>query len=161
MEAVLPPELRVTFTSDWQGPFDGRDLTVVGLQQHGYRLFPWRIPSDRAWWNRSLRFGEIGCTLSHLACWRDAAAKTEPYAMVLEDDVVLIPDFLDVLLDELNRLALHGPVFDLLYLGRCPTGATGPGVPWVQLRHHRLSRLPHRPGNDAQRTPRPGDPARG
>ncbi|MFE7077096.1 glycosyltransferase family 25 protein [Streptomyces sp. NPDC057620] len=129
MEAVLPPELDVIFTSDWGGPFDGRDLTLAGLEQHGYQLFPWRIPSDRAWWNRSLRFGEIGCALSHLACWRDAAARAEPYLMVLEDDVVLVPGFLEVLLDELNRLASHGPAFDLLYLGRCPRGVDRPVRP--------------------------------
>lgn len=117
MERLLPDELDVTFTSDWDGPFDGRELDREVLAESGYRLFPWRISSSNPWWNRVLTWGEVGCAVSHLACWRDAAATGVPFVVVLEDDVVLCPSFLQTLLIELRR------PFDLLYLGRCPRGA--------------------------------------
>ena len=114
----LPPELPAIFTSDWEGPFDGHELDRANLEEAGYQLFPWQIESDNSWWSRPLKYGEIGCTLSHLACWRHAAQNGgEPYILVLEDDAVLQPTFLDELLDGLERLDGHTP-FDLLYLGR-------------------------------------------
>jgi glycosyl transferase, family 25 len=129
LSSVLPPKLPVIFTSQWPGPFDGRQLNVDLLHAGGYRLFPWRIPSDNAWWNRELRLGEIGCALSHLACWQDAANSNEPFILVLEDDIVLANDFLDVLCSQLTQLADSGPAFDLLYLGRCSRGADRPARP--------------------------------
>jgi glycosyl transferase, family 25 len=122
MRRILPPELNATYTSDWDGPFDGADLSVADLERAGYRLFPWRISSSNPWWNRPLKLGEIGCTLSHLACWRDAATRPETYTLVLEDDAVLKPHFVDILLRSLDRLASYDEHagFDLLYLGRCP-----------------------------------------
>ncbi|RJQ77660.1 glycosyltransferase family 25 protein [Pseudonocardiaceae bacterium YIM PH 21723] len=114
---TLPPELKVTFTSDWTGPYDGRDLTVEALHDAGYALFPWQIDSDNPWWNRPLKFGEIGCTLAHLACWQDAeVAGDERFIVVLEDDAVLPTNFDVELIAGLNR----APAFDLLYLGRVP-----------------------------------------
>lgn len=118
MVRALPPELAVTFTSDWSGPFDGHELRRADLEVAGYKLFPWQIESDNSWWSRPLKYGEIGCTLSHLACWRHAAQTgSEPYILVLEDDAVLPPTFLEELLEGLQRLIGHGP-FDLLYVGR-------------------------------------------
>lgn len=120
MARTLPPELRVTFTSDWNGPFDGHDLTRDQLEVAGYKLFPWQIESDNPWWSRPLKYGEIGCTLAHLACWRHAAQSgDEPFIVILEDDAILPATFLDELLAGLHRLTRHSP-FDLLYLGRYP-----------------------------------------
>ncbi|WP_322753063.1 glycosyltransferase family 25 protein [Frankia sp. Cas3] len=120
MTSTLPPELKVTFTSDWSGPFDGHDLTRNHLDAAGYTLFPWQIESDNLWWARPLKYGEVGCTLAHLACWRDAAQTgDEPFVIVLEDDAVLLAAFLEQLLAGLHRLTRRGP-FDLLYLGRFP-----------------------------------------
>jgi collagen beta-1,O-galactosyltransferase len=114
----LPPALHTTFTSDWSGPFDGHELRRADLEVAGYKLFPWQIESDNSWWSRPLKYGEIGCTLSHLACWRHAAQTgAEPYILVLEDDAVLPPTFLEELLEGLQRLTSHSP-FDLLYVGR-------------------------------------------
>lgn len=129
MATLLPRELRVSFTSDWEGYFDGLDLDRRVVEEAGYRLFPWKLPSANAWWHRSLRRGEVGCALSHLACWRDAGASHERFAMMLEDDVTLAPDFLERLLDGVRWLARHGHAFDLLYLGRCPRGRDRPMVP--------------------------------
>jgi collagen beta-1,O-galactosyltransferase len=90
-------------------------------------LFPWQIESANPWWSRPLKYGEIGCTLAHLACWRDAARNgTQPWVLVLEDDAVLPPTFLDDLLSGLQRLA--EPV-DLLYLGRYPLEQDLPVAP--------------------------------
>lgn len=119
MRQILPSELNATYTCEWDGPFDGRDLRRADLERAGYRLFPWQIESDNPWWSRPLKLGEIGCTLSHLACWRDAITRPEPNTLVVEDDAVLQPGFLNDLhqgLDLLNRLR----AFDLLYLGRYP-----------------------------------------
>lgn len=125
----LPPELPVTFTSDWDGPFDGRQLTRHVIEQSGYTLFAWQIDSDNPWWRRPLKLGEVGCTLAHLACWRHAAhAGSEPFVLVLEDDVVLAPTFLDSLLTGLQCLS-RASHFDLLYLGRYPLEPDRPALP--------------------------------
>src|SRR5689334_13540990 len=80
---MLPPELPVVFTSDWDGPFDGQRLSRSVVESLGFALFPWQIESDDPDWCRPMKLGEIGCTLHHLACWRDAAASgTEPYVAV-------------------------------------------------------------------------------
>ncbi len=117
IEASLPPGLRVSFTSDWCGLFDGQELTLHQLTADGYRLFPWRIDSPNPWWSRPLKYGEIGCTISHLRCWREIARGGSQTAMILEDDAVLAPGFLRRLLEGLPA-ALR--LCDLLYLGRLP-----------------------------------------
>jgi collagen beta-1,O-galactosyltransferase len=117
---ALPQGLPVTFTSDWTGSFDGHTLTRNELEAEGYKLFPWQIQSENPWWSRPLRYGEVACTLAHLACWRDAARSgDEPFVVILEDDAVLPARFLDDLLADLNRLTQRA-TFDLLYLGRFP-----------------------------------------
>lgn len=128
MAEMLPDDLAATFTSDWDGPFDGHDIDRALLDRAGYRLFPWQIESDNPWWSRPLKYGEIGCTLAHLACWTDAAARPEPYVLVLEDDAVPADAFLPRLLD---RVAAIERVrrFDLLYLGRFPLEPDTPAVP--------------------------------
>jgi glycosyl transferase family 25 len=122
MEAILPPELAVTFTSDWPGPFDGHELDRSVIEAAGYRLFPWRVDSDNPWWSRPLKLGEVGCTIAHWTCWRHAyETGSEPYVLVLEDDVVLASDFVTSLLTCIESLDSQG--FDLLYLGRYPLEA--------------------------------------
>ncbi|MGH3915285.1 MAG: glycosyltransferase family 25 protein [Pseudonocardiaceae bacterium] len=129
MVRSLPPDLPVTFTSDWIGPFDGHELSRTALEVAGYKLFPWQIESDNAWWSRPLKYGEIGCTLAHLACWRHAAQiGSEPFILVLEDDAILEPAFLGDLVEGLDRLTRHSP-FDLLYLGRYLLDPDQPTLP--------------------------------
>ncbi|WP_260478953.1 glycosyltransferase family 25 protein [Kibdelosporangium aridum] len=125
MSRTLPPDLPVTFTSDWNGPFDGHELTRKQLEAAGYKLFPWQIESDNPWWSRPLKYGEIGCTISHLACWQHAAETgDEKFIIVLEDDAIVGPTFLEDLLVGLRRLVPSNP-FDLLYLGRVPLAPQG------------------------------------
>lgn len=45
----------------------------------------------------SLTLGEVGCSLSHINIYKDMVNKQIPYAMVLEDDVILPDDFLELL----------------------------------------------------------------
>lgn len=130
MQRTLPADLAVTFTSDWTGLFDGQTLTLTDLDAAGYKLFPWQIESDNPWWSRPLKYGEISCTLAHLACWRDAADRgDEPYVLILEDDAVLTDGFVAALLDGLDRLEQAGVEFGLLYLGRFPLEPDHDAVP--------------------------------
>lgn len=119
IRSTLPSGLPVIFTTDWQGPFDGERLDQATLDSLGIGLFPWQTESGDADWSRPLKVGEIGCTLHHVAAWQDAAREgTEPYVVIIEDDVLFAPDFRDRLLAALTQLEAEGPVFDLLYLGR-------------------------------------------
>src|SRR5262245_13018505 len=69
---MLSPRVSAIFTSDWSGPFDADQIDRDALESAGVRLFPWQIESDDEDWCRPMKKGEIGCTLHHLACWRDA-----------------------------------------------------------------------------------------
>ena len=130
MEATIPPVLRPTFISDWCVSFDGHELDRATIEGAGYRLFPWRIDSDNPWWSRPLKLGEVGCTIAHWSCWVDAATQGhEPYTLVLEDDVVLPPDFLESL--TMRLASLDGHRSDLLYLGRYPLEPDQPVMPGV------------------------------
>ncbi|MGF6884935.1 glycosyl transferase family 25 [Nocardia sp. GAS34] len=121
IQAQLPANLPVRYTSDLGLTVDGHDLTLPALQAAGVKLFDWQIDSDNPWWNRPLKYGEIGCTLTHLACWMHAAEHTTAsYVAILEDDAVLESCFLDRLLDGLSELEQRSVPFDLLYLGRYP-----------------------------------------
>jgi len=131
MTRVLPPGLPATFTSDWEGPFDGRDLSLESLSSAGYELFPWPITSANPWYARTLTGGELGCALSHLWCWRDAAGRSEPYTVVFEDDIEFAPDFTSRLLAALGGLP-PGQA-DLIYLGRCRRDPDEPPAPGRSL----------------------------
>jgi glycosyl transferase, family 25 len=41
--------------------------------------------------------GVVGCALSHMACWRRVVERGLPMALILEDDVSLVPDFRDTM----------------------------------------------------------------
>lgn len=118
MERLLPPELKAEYTSDWDIPMDGHLLTHEVMAEHGYKLFDWQIESDNPWWNRPLKWGEVGCAIAHLHCWQRAAERDRSYCLVLEDDICFKPDLVEQLLDGLDRL--DPTDFDLLYLGRLP-----------------------------------------
>lgn len=58
MEALLPAELKAEYTSDWDIPMDGHQLTHEVLAEHGYALYEgWQlVESDNPWWNRPLKW---------------------------------------------------------------------------------------------------------
>jgi glycosyl transferase family 25 len=116
MMRILPPSWSVEYTTYWPGPLDGAAIEPDDLR--GFGLFPWQIESPNEWWNRRLKLGEIGCSVSHWLCWRRAAELSSEVTLVLEDDVLLaerIEHELDVRLAALQAL---DPAWDLVYLGR-------------------------------------------
>ncbi len=120
MQSILQPGMDCEFTTSWQGPLDGKDLTPDSLQ--GYGLFPWKIAADNRWWCRSLRKGEIGCSISHWLCWKNAQSTNRNVVLILEDDVYLVGDCMARLEAGVQRLYEYDPRWDLLYLGRVPLG---------------------------------------
>src|SRR5690606_13137027 len=94
ISARLPSAMTVTYTSDLDVVIDGRQLATSDLQALGIKLFDWQIDSDNPWWNRPLKYGEIGCTPAQLACCNHAETHSAaPYTPILEDDATLPPDF--------------------------------------------------------------------
>ena len=115
-ELFPDPPLDVVFTTDWPGPLDGQRVDRAALE--GFGLFPWKIASTNSWWSRPLRKGEIGNSISHWSCWRDAAARKESHALVFEDDAVLVEGAVDRLIGGLQRLESQHTGWDFVYLGR-------------------------------------------
>ncbi|YCK35264.1 glycosyltransferase family 25 protein [Actinomadura sp. ATCC 39365] len=128
MEHMLPAEMTAIFTSDWTGPFDGHGLSPDVLERHSVSPFPWQIESTNPWWNRPLKLGEIGCTLSHLACWRHALTTGKSHALILEDDAVLADGFVDRLTAATAALGSADEI-GLVYLGRVPLEQDRPYLP--------------------------------
>ena len=58
---------------------------------------------------RRLTIAEIGCTLSHLEAYRRILAGGLPYALILEDDVILEDDFPSALCDVKKKLDPNKP----------------------------------------------------
>lgn len=112
------PPLDVAFTTEWPGPLDGHRIDRAALA--GFGLLPWKIASTTDWWSRPLKKGEIGNSISHWSCWRDAAARGESHALVFEDDAVLTDSAVGRLLDGLRRLEARHAGWDFVYLGRLP-----------------------------------------
>ena len=52
-----------------------------------YEVFKgWKMRSDNKWWSREITQGEVGCALSHLSVWKDAAKRGYDNILVLEED---------------------------------------------------------------------------
>lgn len=116
MEQILPRSWQAQYTSDWDGPMDGRDIDPARLP--GYGLYSWQIASDNPWWDRPLKLGEVGCAVSHWLCWQRAAADGASPALILEDDAEVPADCAPRLRAALAQLASVDPGWDLLYAGR-------------------------------------------
>ena len=121
--AQLPDYFETYFTSDWEGPTDGRYLTMERLKEHGFSVFPWAMESENRWWNRPMNRGEIGCSISHWLCWRKASSFDDSHYVFLEDDARLHPTFSRDLPGIVSRLTAFDEAWDLLFLGRCPQEA--------------------------------------
>lgn len=73
----------------------------------------WKDP----YYNRKITLGEIGCTLSHLNIYNKCINDEYDITLILEDDAILIDNFLNKLKDIINDLEyIHD--WDILYLGR-------------------------------------------
>src|SRR6266571_3451410 len=108
--------LDVVFTTDWKGPLDGKQMDRNSLR--GFGLLPWRMACSNQWWSRPLKKGEIGNSISHWRCWKDAASRDESRALVFEDDAVLTESFLDKFSQAVRTLDSRHRDWDFLYLGR-------------------------------------------
>lgn len=104
---------------------DGKELGWEALNARGVRLYPgWRLPdSTYRFYNRDLKWGEIGCALSHHAAWTAIVQLGLPWAVILEDDACFMPRVDELISDAVARLealAAAGDVAapDLLYLAR-------------------------------------------
>lgn len=103
---------------------DGRDLSSDVLAGRGVCPYAgWRLVSSaQRFFNRELKWGEVGCALSHYSAWEFARQLDRP-VIVLEDDADFAPFFgarVQAALAELRTLANAGAIAppDLLYLGR-------------------------------------------
>ena len=103
---------------------DGRDLSRSELERRSVRTYAgWCIPNSKfRFFDRELKWGEVGCALSHVGVWRMCAEEQGPL-IVLEDDVDFVPDFYDRLREALEEVAAlvaggHLDPPDALYLGR-------------------------------------------
>lgn len=94
---------------------------------------------SRERYGRTLTAGELGCSLSHVRAYEALLASERSFALVLEDDAVLLPDVRDLLASAhmaewMNapspRLVLMTPIRSLLVRGRTPFGE-----------HYRLARV--------------------
>jgi glycosyl transferase family 25 len=126
MERILPPAWSAEYTTYWPGPLDGQTIDPAALP--GFGLFPWQCSSDNPWWNRPLKRGEIGCSVSHWLCWKKARAAHADMALILEDDAVLVDHCEQRLAEGLARLNALDRRWDLVYLGRWPLAEDEPVV---------------------------------
>lgn len=124
MERLLPAGFDAVFTSDWSGPYDGADLDLEDLGPH--RVHPgWEMPTKTGhrYWDRPLRAGEVGCSLSHAACWAHALeSETTRPTLFLEDDVEFADGFTERLEALVQAAVSLDPNWGLLYLGRSGHG---------------------------------------
>lgn len=58
---------------------------------------------------------EYGCSMSHTRVWRDMIEKGHPAALVFEDDVRLVPDFISKLAEVIEDA--EGIPWDIIHLG--------------------------------------------
>lgn len=84
---------------------DGRALTPQQLGE--------RFDTRRAFelLGREVVAGEIGCTLSHRECYRRLLASQDEFALIMEDDVVMLGDPGGVINDVLPLLRGRKPVW--------------------------------------------------
>lgn len=105
------------------GPISDRDVEPVPFRhaRGGHQRGPGT--------SNPIRAGEVDCTLRHEACWEKIANGQNRWAVVVEDDVKLDPDWMNRTMDAVARLPESWAV---LYLGRLWYGRTersyGPGI---------------------------------
>lgn len=91
---------------EWVEAVNGKTLSPVGVrEQFNVMEFIYRN-------QRTLKRGEIGCTLSHRECYRRLLESEEEYALILEDDVVFfvqerVEDMLQKITDLLKKTTPH------------------------------------------------------
>lgn len=90
--------------------FDGRALTRDQFPGYDHA-------AAMRYMGRPMRGGEIGCYLSHLDCARRFLATGAPVALVLEDDMKLLPGFAEALAQVLTHADRVRPGWEIVNLG--------------------------------------------
>eukprot|EP00967_Tisochrysis_lutea_P150874 scaffold292619_cov39-Tisochrysis_lutea.AAC.2 len=105
---------------------DGKDLRSRGLPTGVSVYDGWRLPTSTfRFYNRNLKWGEVGCALSHYHVWEKVVQLGLPFAVVVEDDAAFVENAREAVVHvvrRLEKLAMVGkvPPPDLLYLARKP-----------------------------------------
>ena len=94
---------------------DGNQLDVDTLQKLGVKMLPRYLDHVE---KRVLKLGEIGHFLSHYNIWKQLLESNYDRILVLEDNVLLKPEFNLELERSLKEADLVKPNWDFLYLGR-------------------------------------------
>lgn len=112
----------------------------LDLAKHAYlkdNLFNSQPILDWFPMRNEVTLGEIACTLSHIECWRKIATNpnllNHDYAIVAEDDIVLIPDFAAVWQRVLNIKSITERKYDLITLHRLNLAVPSDGSKTSQL----------------------------
>ncbi|XP_040583666.1 glycosyltransferase 25 family member [Lepeophtheirus salmonis] len=101
--------------TEWTDAVDGKTLTQEVIDQQGIKMMPGFL---EPYHERPIKFGEIGCFLSHYNIWMDIVEKGYDRVIIFEDDIRFEPFFrskLERLLEELDDLEDY---WDLTFLGR-------------------------------------------
>ncbi|KAF5402016.1 Collagen beta-1 O-galactosyltransferase [Paragonimus heterotremus] len=94
---------------------DGKNLNVDLIANMGIKqLKGYADPYHK----RSLKFGEIGCFLSHFYLWQEMIEHGYQRILILEDDVRFAPAFVRNLAELIAEADTHVPEWDLIYVGR-------------------------------------------
>lgn len=108
---------------------DGKELDMRKIEEMGItQLKGYADPYHK----RSLKFGEIGCFLSHYYLWREMIERGFQRILILEDDVRFAPGFVRNLFDVIREADQHKPEWDLLYIGRKRMSKNETRVPGTQ-----------------------------
>lgn len=65
---------------------------------------------------RGLTISEIGCAMSHLKAYQTIISQDLPYALILEDDILIVPEFKDTL-DGIESVLKQSNFLDVILLG--------------------------------------------
>ena len=113
----IPQHWCLRFLSDEGLDWDGATIEDWPGLPH---LFNWKIVSENSWWNRPLRAGEVGCSMSHIEAWKIVAKDSKGFHLILEDDVNGLEGFDSKISEFLEWLSANAPNWDLAYVGREP-----------------------------------------
>lgn len=74
-----------------------------------------KFKEGTTWLGRQLQpVGVLGCAMSHMALWKKIVADKVPWAIILEDDVELVPNFREKLEHNLKQLLHNAPTLSRL-----------------------------------------------
>ena len=110
----------------WKGPWEiFAAVDGLALDASAFR----RLGLIREVFDRQMIEGEIGCWLSHLFLLDAIADRELEMAMILEDDVVLLPGIRDGLAERLELLAGAGVDWDVCFAGSYSGADWAPKAP--------------------------------